>query len=328
VSTVLLAGLGEVGVRAARQLVETDGIDELLVAVRPRTGVAATIESLGSRARRVDWTPGEDLFSGVDAVAAALPGELDVAVASAAIRARVPCATATDASESLEEIVALDRSARAAGVTIAAGCGLAPGLACVLARHASALFDELIEVRVARCGIAGDASEWSVRGERRTNPAVRRESAWQTGTRFGELVWFPEPIGARDCHLVTAGGPRLAAALGDVERLTWLLADSGRRRVGLRRSDPDAGWGAIRVEVFGRKAGAVDSVVYGVVDRTALAAGVVLAAATARLAGVTGSAPLVPGVHALAAVVEPVEFLADLAERGVRAAVFEGVPAA
>lgn len=324
---VLLAGLGEVGIRAARQLVETDGVEELWIATRSSTGVASTIESLGANARRVDWSPGEDLPGGLAAVAAALPGELEVAVASAAIRAGVPCATATDTSESIDAIAALDRSAHAAAVTVATGCGLAPGLACVLARHAQALFDRVIEVRIARCGIAGEASEWSVRAERRTNPAVRRESVWQTGTRFGELVWFPDPIGARDCHLVTAGGPRLVAALGDVERLTWLLADSSRRRVGLRRNDPDAGWGAIRVEVFGQRGSGVESVVYGVVDRTALAAGVVLAAATARLAGMAGASPSVPGVHSLAAVVEPVEFLADLAERGVRAAVFEGVPA-
>jgi hypothetical protein len=32
-------------------------------------------------------------------------------------------------------------------------------------------------------------------------------------------------------------------------------------------------------------------------------------------------------VHSLAAIVDPIEFLSDLAARGVRAAAFEGAPA-
>ena len=103
--------------------------------------------------------------------------------------------------------------------------------------------------------------------------------------------------------------------------------DSAGLRTGCRSTNPDDGWGAIRVEVFGERDGVIDSVIYGLVDRTALAAGVVLAAATARLAGLGGTAPRPAGVHSLAACVEPVEFLADLSARGVRAAVFEGAPA-
>jgi hypothetical protein len=69
--------------------------------------------------------------------------------------------------------------------------------------------------------------------------------------------------------------------------------------------------------------------VYGVIDRTAVAAGTVLAVAAVRLAGIAPGLDArdgpTSGVHGLAALVEPVPFLAELARRGVKAAVFEGV---
>jgi hypothetical protein len=54
----------------------------------------------------------------------------------------------------------------------------------------------------------------------------------------------------------------------------------------------------------------------------------VLAVVTARLAGTLGPVVKQPGVQGLGLLVEPVPFLAELAQRGVRAAVFEGVPVA
>ncbi len=46
------------------------------------------------------------------------------------------------------------------------------------------------------------------------------------------------------------------------------------------------------------------------------------------LAGAIAPTLKQPGVRGLAGLVEPVPFLAELAQRGVRAAVFEGVPVA
>jgi hypothetical protein len=68
------------------------------------------------------------------------------------------------------------------------------------------------------------------------------------------------------------------------------------------------------------------------IDDAAIAAGTVLAVTAARLAGIAPglaarSGPA-SGVHGLAALVESVPFLAELARRGVKAAVFEGVAVA
>jgi hypothetical protein len=67
-------------------------------------------------------------------------------------------------------------------------------------------------------------------------------------------------------------------------------------------------------------AGGYDVVVMGAMDRPAVAGGAVAALAAVRLAD--GRA-LRTGAAGLAGMVDPVPFLADLAERGVRCAVFD-----
>jgi hypothetical protein len=94
----------------------------------------------------------------------------------------------------------------------------------------------------------------------------------------------------------------------------------------------DENWGSVRVEAWGWRGRSRECMVYGVIDRTAIAAGTVLAVTATHLAGIApglGARDRPPaGVHGLAALVEPVPFLAELARRGVKAAVFEGVAVA
>ena len=89
----------------------------------------------------------------------------------------------------------------------------------------------------------------------------------------------------------------------------------------LRRPHPEGGLGAVRVEVRGRRGPARDVVVLGAMDRPGVAAGAVAAVAAARAA--SGGLSRV-GAAGLGELVEPVPFLAELARRGVKAAVFEG----
>ena len=64
------------GLRAARQLVETDGIDRVLIAGHRNRTVAQLAETFGERAEASDFRPGDPLPD-VDAVACALPDDLD-----------------------------------------------------------------------------------------------------------------------------------------------------------------------------------------------------------------------------------------------------------
>jgi lysine 6-dehydrogenase len=334
VTTVLLVGAGAVGARAVRQLADTPGVGGVLVADRRAERAEAVAAAMGERVRPVEWTPADAVPEGVGAVACALPAGDDLRVASRALASGVPMASVADGHRGLGALLALGPDARAADVTIVAGCGLAPGLADVLARHAASALDEVDEVRVARSGAAGPASLASLRHELRERPVEWRDAAWREERRRGghELVWFPEPIGAQACELVAGGVSLLVDAFPALSRASVRLGEAPSRGLGrgpLRRRSEEGSWGGARVEVWGRRGRAREALVYGVIERMSIAAGTVLAVTAAQLAGALPlGAVLPPGVYGLGALAEPVAFLAELARRGVRAAVFEGVAVA
>src|SRR5262249_13884773 len=138
-TTALVIGVGAVGSRAARQLVDTPGIDRVLLADRDDTQAVQVAEALGPDAQAIDFAPGGPIPPGADVVATALPAGVDHPVITAAIAAGVPLASSDDEHDALEQLRALSPNARSASVTVAIGCGLAPGLADVLARHAAAM---------------------------------------------------------------------------------------------------------------------------------------------------------------------------------------------
>jgi len=331
-TTVLLVGAGAIGGRAARQLVETQGVTRLLVADRRLPRAAAVASAMGPVAQVCEWFGDEPLPIGVDAVAAAVPGALDVAVARHAIGAGVPCVTASDDAAGLEELLALDADARNAGVPVTVGAGFAPGLADVLVRHAVDALDAADEIDVARAGVAGHASAEAVKRARRERTVVTRDGERITDKRRTgrELVWFPDPVAACECEPVAVGVALLERDFPDVTRISvrWGELTHRSRLAWPRRRDPEGTWGALRVEVWGRRGSAREVIVYGAIERTAIAAGTVLAVTTAGLLGLDGVVDRDPGVTGLGARVRPQPFLAELAARGVKAAAFEGVPVA
>jgi hypothetical protein len=330
-TTLLLDGIGAVGIRAARQLVDTPGLEALLIAGRSSTRAEEIAEALGDRAHAVDLRPEDPLPDGVDVVAAALPPDLGVAAARRALDAGVPYASAIDDARAIDALLELDEQAQRNHVVVAPSCGLAPGLADVLARHAADALDSVDEIHVSRSGVSGPACLAVARKARR-EPAVEwHDGAWHE-ERHGnaELVWFPDPIGARECEPVASGIALLVRAFPGVARATVRLGEPPPRRLTWPgRRALDEGWGSGRMEVWGWRGRVRESMVYGVIDRTAVAAGTVLAVAVARLAGIVPGLRAregpTAGVHGLSSLVEPVPFLAELARRGVKAAVFEGV---
>lgn len=328
-SDLLLVGLGTVGLRAGRQLVDTPAVGRLLLADRDLHRAEKVAGMLGPKAEALRWSPGEPLPGGLAAVACALPDGADRQIVEHALVVGSPTASVADDHTSIERLRELHDAAVEAGVTVAAGCGMAPGLTCVLARHAADGFDAVDEIRVARTGWAGPASVNAVRYERRSTPVEWRDGAWRDDRRSGDaLVWFPDPIGARDCQPVTAGVSLLVDAFPDVDRISVCLGEPRSRMRWWRRLQDEGEWGAARVEVWGRRGRARDLVVYGVVERTAVAAGAVLAVTALHLGGIGVERSELPGVHGLAGLLPPVPVLTELSQRGVRAAVFEGVPVA
>jgi hypothetical protein len=202
----------------------------------------------------------------------------------------------------------------------------------VLVRHAADGFDTVDDVNVARWGAAGDASASTVRIALADRGAELRDGAIVGLMKRGgeELIWFPNPVDARGCEPVSNGLELLLHAVPDLRRATIRFAPAEKPGWTLpRRADPVNDWGAIRVEVWGTRGPVHEPVVYGAIERTEIAAGTVLALTTAALAGaLPGLVDPRPGVHGLGRVVIPRAFLAELARRGVKVAVFEGVPVA
>ncbi len=146
-----------------------------------------------------------------------------------------------------------------------------------------------------------------------------RDGAWVRRPGFSgrELSWFPDPIGARDCYRADLAEPALLVQrFPGVQRVTARLAASRRDRAFapfpvLVPPPDEGGIGAIRVELRGELGGERRAVVYGALDRPAVA-GAAVAAVTALHAGSSGT-----GASGLAGVDDPLPVLVELARRGV-----------
>jgi hypothetical protein len=320
-----VVGAGTTGSHVVRQLASA-GIESLEVLDRTRHRadlVAAAVPDAPVRTPRSL----ADLTAGV-VVLATPPGD-HPAVAGALVDAGRHVVSLSDDLGDVEGLLALHDRARRAGVSVTPGAGFSPGLSCILARHAAVELDTIDEIRVASAGTGGPACA------RHHHDALRAEALeWFDGRperrRSGtgrELAWFPQPIGALDCYRAAVASPLLLQRrFPDAARITARFAATRRDRLTswlpmLRPPHVDGGPGAVRVEVRGVRGGEVRAVIYGAMDHPSVGAAMV-AAVTAIRAGEGG---LPPGAHGLAEVVEPVPFLAELARRGLRAAVFDGV---
>jgi hypothetical protein len=322
---VAVVGAGAVGVRAARQLLSGGGVDEVLVGDSNRARVEAVVESLGPGARVADT---ETPPGAVDAVVLSLPSGQHVEPARRAVEAGTAVVSVSDDLEEVRSLLTLDDVARRAGVSVAVGAGLCPGLSCVLTAHAATSFDAVDEIHVANVGAGGPACE-----EQRARALSRSSCDWiegewveQRGGTGRALCFFPEPIGARDCYRAALPDPvLLRPAFPDAVRITARTAASPRARLTARLRvggrPPREGPGGTRVEVRGRRSGAFAVEVYGVMDLPAAAAGAVAAVAATSAARHELRRS---GAAGLAELVDPLAFLRDLRVRGVRAAVFEG----
>ncbi len=330
----IVVGVGAVGARAARQLLALGPVDDLAV-IDPDTSRREAV--VGSLGRPV--SVGSDLESvlttvrgpSTSVVLAGPPGN-HRALGEQALAAGASVVSVSDSADDVAGLLALDDTARAQGLSVVAGAGFSPGLSCVLAAYAARSFERVDEIHVARVGVGGPACARQHQEASRARAQEWAEGEWVT-RRPGSgrlLCWFPDPIGGLDCYRGDFAEPLLLApAFPGVQRVT---SRYGARRLDrltarvprLSRPQPEGELGALRVEVTGAQGLTRDARVVGAIDRPAVAAGAV-AALAARWA-VDGRFSRV-GAAGLAELVEPGPFLAVLAERGVKVAIFEGAAA-
>lgn len=320
-ATVAVVGVGATGARAARQLAGAAEVDRVVL-VGPGERPDALRRSLGTSAVIGDPT---DATAGV--VLAGPPGH-HVEAARRAVDAGLHVVSTSDALADVEGLLDLDARARERGVSVVVGAGFSPGLTCVLAAHVSGWLDTVDEIHVARFGTGGPACARQHHTALSTRAVDWRDGEWvrRPGGSGRELCAFPDPVGSLDCY--RAGLPDallLHPSFPEASRITARQAANRRQRLTawlpmLRRPHPEGRIGAVRVEVRGRRAGATVVEVTGAIDRPAVAAGAVAGLAMRRcLAGT-----FAPGAHGLAGVVDSTVFLTELADLGVRAAVFVG----
>lgn len=324
---VAVVGAGAVGARAARQLASTSTVGAVLVHDIDLDRRDAALRSIGDGADALEIDA--PLEGACDAVVLALPAGDHAGVARRFLEAGIPIVSASDAIVDVEALLDLDAEARERGVTIAVGAGFSPGLTCVLACHAAVGFDRVDEIHVSKAGTGGPACARQHHRALAGRAVDWREGAWveRRGGSGRELCWFPDPVGPRDCYRAALPDALLLLrAFPGVERVTARVAANRRDRVTahvpmLRRPHAEGGPGAVRVEVRGMQGESSAVKVLGAMDRPAMAAGAVAAVAAVLAAECRLRRP---GAAGLGELVDPVQLLAELAQRGVKAAVFEG----
>lgn len=322
-----VVGAGAVGARLARQLVSTDQVTSIRLRDERQSRLEAVVASLGANSYADSGGYTDPLDA--DVVVLAGPAGTHLAQARHFLERNQHVVSVSDDLADVRGLLDLDIEARERGVSVVVGAGFCPGLTCVLAAHAAARFDVIDEVHVAKAGTGGPACARQHHKALGRMSVDWREGGWtQRPPGSGrELCWFPDPIGAQDCYRAALPDARLLLpAFPGVRRVTSRVAATRRDRLTaglpmLWPTHPEGGPGAVRVEVRGHRDRAQDVVVYGAIDRPAVAAGAV--AAVAAIWAVEGRLRRL-GAGGLAELAEPGPFLGELARRGVRTAVFQG----
>ncbi len=321
-------GCGAVGARAARQLTATDDVERLTCVDRTDAVVDRLVSALGPRAI-AHRGPADDVDA--DTVILATGGASHADLAARLLDGGRNVVSVSDHLDEVQRLMALDGTARHADRTLVLGAGMAPGLTCLLARHIAPRLATAEEIHVAKFGTGGPACARQHHIALRGQSIEWREGQWRerpAGTGR-ELCWFPDPVGAHDCYGAELADPLLLhAAFPGVQRISARVAATRRDRLTarlpmLRKPHPEGLLGAVRIELRGTDVdGSRLAIVLGAMDRPAVAAGAVAAVTAMRI----GRGLLVtPGMIGLAdASVDATAMLAELARRGVKAAIFQG----
>jgi len=208
---------------------------------------------------------------------------------------------------------------------------MAPGLSGLLARYLSAQLPVLDELHVATHGTAGPACARQHHHALGHTALGWHDGEWiePPGGTGRDLVWFPEPIEARDCYRAAVADPLvLHRSFPDVVRISARVSASRRDRMTARLpmlTPPHASGdlGAVRVEARGADAnGGRETVIAGAAGATADLAAAVCAATALRLLAVGAPA----GVHSLSdESVQHLDVLHHATTLGVRVQEFTGV---
>ncbi len=338
--SVAVVGLGTTGAHVVKQLLATapesrpariclvdkrpDRVSSAVAAVQTANTAAGsqTVGDLGE----VAVTTGRpddpaDLFRTSHVAILATDCGSHSALAIDALRSGCHVVSMSDNPDDVDDLLALDSLARYHERTLVVGAGMVPGLSCLLARFAGDRMDSVHAINVAKAGTAGPAcARQHHRALKSTGRDwVRHRWEYRRGGSGRDLAWFPEPIGPRDCYRGGLPSPTLLQRqFPDAQRISARVSATRRDRFTsrlpmLRKPHHDGGPGAVRVEVRGRRDGAVETIVLAVAAfPSESAAAVSVEVALSVLAGMASH-----GSDGLASWSNPGTVLSELRRRGV-----------
>jgi lysine 6-dehydrogenase len=156
---ILVLGAGRMGLGAAYDLAHAADVQSVTVAdvdLERARAVASTINSPKLKPAQVDVANHDrvvELMRGHDSCISCVTYFYNLQLARAAVEARVNFCDLGGNNAVVDEELALDEAARAAGVNIIPDCGLAPGMVSVLVAHGAARFSSLEEVHIRVGGL-------------------------------------------------------------------------------------------------------------------------------------------------------------------------------
>lgn len=351
--SVAVIGLGATGSHVVRQLLASDPAHRparIVLSDRRQERVEAAAQTIhaanasyrngpGNRdrdrvGRRYDSAPDTPIV--VDRVRADEPANIvrtchlailatdcgsHVSLATEALKAGCHTVSMSDRPDEVDGLLRLDALAQQHQRSLVVGAGMAPGLSCLLARYAGDQLDSVHAINVAKAGTAGPACAYQHHRALKSSGRdwVGHRWEYRRGGSGRDLAWFPDPIGPRDCYRGALPSPiLLQRQYPEADRISARVSATRRDRLTsrlpmLRRPHRDGGPGAVRVEVRGRRNGAIESVVLAVAAFPSESAAAV--AVEAGLCCLAGAGP--NGAHGLAQWSKPGVMLSDLRRRGV-----------
>jgi saccharopine dehydrogenase-like NADP-dependent oxidoreductase len=261
VKIIVLGGGGAMGMVTVRDLTESPEVSDVVIGEANLKQGEKVVKWTGSEKvslREVDVTNHRNLveaISDVDAIANAVPYHLNLQVTKAAIEARKPLTDLGGVYYMTLEQLKLHREAHEAGVTVILGCGVAPGIADILAKYGADKLDtvEEVHIRYGEVNLEPVKYKWSFRTvlEEYTKGAVVYVNGEfkQLQPFSGKHVFkFPSPIGERSCcYALYSGIATLPRTVGKGVKvvdcaMSYVEEDEHRIRVlnemGLTRKEP------------------------------------------------------------------------------------------
>lgn len=283
-------GLGAVGSRVARQLVES-GRSVIVHDLEPSTFDA--LRDLD----RCSFSESIDAFSdsSCDSIVLCTPAP-QTNLATTFVDRGLDVVSVSDDPDDVYELVALHERARENRVRLVVGAATSPGMSGLLAAELALRLDTVDEIHVAFHGTGGPACARQHHRALGGDALGWHDDEWieRPGGSGRELLWFPEPVGGKDCYRAELADPIvLNRSFPETSRISARVSATRRDRLTARlpmMSPPHAegGLGGLRVEVRGSRDGQRVTEVAGIAERTAIIAASVAASVADHLSSHVG----------------------------------------